>query len=96
MLEIKPNCENCGTDLPPNSTNAMICSFECTFCQRCAETILHNICPNCGGGFERRPIRPEDGLKKHPASTEATEPGIDQEQHLVFLRRFRGIAPERR
>ncbi|MDX1556915.1 MAG: DUF1272 domain-containing protein [Xanthomonadales bacterium] len=96
MLILKPNCESCGTDLPPNSTDAMICSYECTFCRRCAEVLLHNICPNCGGGFQARPIRPEDGLQEHPASTEPIEPGVDQEKHLAFLRRFRGVPPERR
>lgn len=96
MLEIKPNCESCGRDLPPNSTEAMICSFECTYCSRCAETLLHNTCPNCGGGFERRPIRTEAGLKDQPASTDKTEPGIDGESHLKFLRMYRGVPPERR
>ena len=96
MLKLKPNCESCGNDLPPNSTGAMICSFECTFCNRCAETLLHNTCPNCGGGFEKRPIRPEPRLKEHPASEEPVEIGIDQEKHLNFLRQYRGVPPERR
>lgn len=96
MLEIKPNCESCGKDLAPNSTEAMICSLECTFCTLCAETLLHNTCPNCGGGFEKRPIRPEAALEDNPASTERTEPGIAQESHLKFLRMYRGLPPERR
>ena len=96
MLQLKPNCESCGADLPPNATNAMICSYECTYCTHCAQTLLHNICPNCGGGFQPRPIRPEDGLKEHPASSEPVSVGVDQDRHLEFLRRFRGIPPERR
>ena len=96
MLTLKPNCESCGIDLPPNSLDAMICSFECTFCRRCAENLLHNICPNCGGGFEKRPIRPEASLTAFPASEEPIKAGVDQDQHLEFLRRYRGVAPERR
>ena len=62
MLKIKTACENCGKTLPYNSTEAMICSFECTFCFSCVNEILHNACPNCGGGFEKRPIRPKGKL----------------------------------
>jgi hypothetical protein len=96
MLTIKPNCESCGIELAPNSLDAMICSFECTFCKRCAETRLHNTCPNCGGGFERRPIRPAASLQAYPASEEKVSVGVDQDQHLEFLRRYRGLPPERR
>lgn len=96
MLKIKPNCESCGTDLPANSTVAMICTYECTFCTRCVENLLHNTCPNCGGGFEKRPIRPESGLKSHPASEEKPNIGVNSEQHLEFLKTYRGVPPERR
>lgn len=96
MLKIKPNCESCGIDLAPNSTEAMICSFECTFCIRCVNNLLHNTCPNCGGGFERRPIRTEDSLKAYPASSEKPDIGVDNDQHLEFLRTYRGLPPERR
>ena len=58
MLEIRPNCETCNKDLPPNSTDAYICSFECTYCENCALNTLKNVCPNCGGNFQKRPIRP--------------------------------------
>ena len=68
MLELRPCCENCGKDLPYNSTEVMICSFECTFCRDCVENVLHNICPNCGGGFEKRPIRQESIIAKYSAS----------------------------
>ena len=58
MLELRPTCENCNRPLPPDATDAMICTIECTFCRDCVDTVLSNVCPNCGGGFERRPIRP--------------------------------------
>ena len=58
MLELRPNCEYCDRDLPPDSADARICSYECTFCADCVETHLKNVCPNCGGGFVARPIRP--------------------------------------
>jgi len=69
MLELRPNCECCDTDLPPESADAMICTFECTFCKACVEGVLKGVCPNCGGNFSERPIRPAAHLKKHPAST---------------------------
>lgn len=70
MLKLKPNCECCDKDLPPDSREAMICSFECTFCTSCATTVLGGICPNCGGNLVSRPIRPPAMLQKYPASTE--------------------------
>jgi hypothetical protein len=69
MLILKPGCERCDVDLPPDSTAARICSFECTFCADCADRRLANRCPNCGGELVRRPIRPRDKLAAHPAST---------------------------
>lgn len=69
MLQLRPNCEACDRDLPPES-DARICSFECTFCATCAEGELEGHCPNCGGNLERRPVRPEASLAKYPASTE--------------------------
>ena len=69
MLELRPNCECCDKDLPPDATDAMICTFECTFCADCAEDVLGGVCPNCGGNFSPRPIRPAAMLAKHPAST---------------------------
>ena len=70
MLALRPNCECCDRDLPPDSAAARICSYECTFCADCAEGILGGICPNCGGDMVRRPIRPVGMLARHPASTE--------------------------
>ena len=60
MLEIRPNCECCDKDLASDSTEAYICSYECTFCKDCVNNHLHNVCPNCGGGFSPRPIRPQN------------------------------------
>ena len=70
MLQLRPNCECCDRDLPPDSAEAVICSFECTFCRSCADTVLKGRCPNCGGELVRRPVRPQDKLVKYPASTE--------------------------
>ena len=70
MLKLRPNCECCNKDLPPESQEARICSFECTFCRTCTETILKSKCPNCAGELVSRPRRPPDKLQKFPASTE--------------------------
>ena len=70
MLQLRPSCECCDRDLPAASPEAMICSFECTFCRTCAEGRLGGICPNCGGELVRRPIRPADRLARYPASAE--------------------------
>lgn len=69
MLELRPNCECCDADLPPESTEARICTFECTFCAACTEAVLDGICPNCGGELVFRPRRPAAALSKYPAST---------------------------
>jgi hypothetical protein len=69
MLELRCHCECCGKDLPPDAADALICSFECTFCAHCVEQRLHGVCPNCGGAFVPRPIRPPGLLGKYPAST---------------------------
>jgi uncharacterized protein len=70
MLQLRPSCECCNADLPPDSVDARICSFECTFCASCADTILHGKCPNCGGELVLRPRRPASVLGKYSASTE--------------------------
>jgi hypothetical protein len=69
MLALKPNCECCDRDLPPAATDARICTFECTFCATCADTLFAGTCPNCGGNLVERPVRPERHLQKNPAST---------------------------
>ena len=70
MLQLRPSCECCNKDLPPESTEARICPFECTFCADCAEAKLKGICPNCGGELVVRPRRPPEKLAKYPASTQ--------------------------
>ncbi|PYK10729.1 MAG: DUF1272 domain-containing protein [Verrucomicrobia bacterium] len=72
MLELRPNCECCDKDLAPAATDAMICTFECTFCRDCVNEKLNGKCPNCGGNFAPRPIRPASKLAKFPPSTKRT------------------------
>lgn len=70
MLQLRPGCECCDVALPPESADARICSFECTFCGSCAEGVLGALCPNCGGELVRRPRRPAEKLARNPASRE--------------------------
>ena len=101
-LELRPNCEYCDTDLPPDATNARICSFECTFCAACVEQHLSNVCPNCGGGFVPRPIRPAQAWR--PGVSLATRPASATRVHLSYAladiaansERIRQIPPEQR
>ncbi len=72
MLELRPGCECCDRDLPPESNEALICSFECTYCATCAATKLGGICPNCGGELVPRPRRPADKLVRYPATSART------------------------
>jgi hypothetical protein len=81
-LQLRPNCEYCDKDLPPNATEARICSYECTFCADCAENKLQNVCPNCGGGFAPRPIRPVNQWR--PGVCTQTQPPSDKRVHLKF------------
>jgi hypothetical protein len=69
MLELRPSCECCDNDLPPSATDAMICTFECTFCRDCVKIKLEGVCPNCGGNFVPRPICPAAKLAKNPPSS---------------------------
>ena len=78
MLELRPSCEHCKKLLPPESQDAMICTYECTYCKSCVETVLKSVCPNCGGNFCQRPIRPIDCLIKDPASTRVVYKPIGQ------------------
>jgi hypothetical protein len=102
MLELRPTCENCNKALPPNSVEARICSYECTFCAACVETVLDNVCPNCGGGFTPRPIRPaknwkgDNFLGKDPASVTIKHRPVDKAAHARFAGAIKGIAPHRR
>jgi hypothetical protein len=69
MLELRPNCECCDRELPPDSPDAMICTYECTWCRDCVDNVLHGVCPNCGGNLQPRPLRPAAKLVQDPAST---------------------------
>lgn len=96
MLEIRSHCENCSKSLPVDSTDAMICSFECTFCWDCVTTLLENVCPNCGGGFEKRPVRPSPLRIKYP---EQIEPKVNPIDWVVFeplKNKNKTISPENR
>ncbi|HEY0200384.1 MAG TPA: DUF1272 domain-containing protein [Burkholderiaceae bacterium] len=100
MLDLRPTCEHCNTALPPSSTQARICSFECTYCATCAEQVLGNVCPNCGGGFAPRPIRPAHNwrggncLESHPASTTVKHRPADLAAHAALVAALAGWAPE--
>ena len=102
MLELRPNCECCDRDLPPDSAEARICSYECTFCADCTENRLQNVCPNCGGGFVPRPIRPTKEWR--PGLSVAKRPPSDKRVHLSYSlddiaelsARIRDIPPEDR
>ncbi|MGQ0445024.1 MAG: DUF1272 domain-containing protein [Beijerinckiaceae bacterium] len=102
MLELRPACEHCNKALPPQSTEARICSYECTFCSKCVEEILGNVCPNCGGGFTPRPIRPSVNWKagnclgKDPASAKVKHRPVDAAAHAEFSAPIRRIPPEER
>jgi len=102
MLELRPSCEHCNKALPPDSAEARICSYECTFCATCAIDILDNVCPNCGGGFVPRPVRPRSNWKgdnylgKDPASTTTRYRPVDLRAHARFAAEIRKIPPEKR
>ncbi len=101
MLQLRPNCEYCDKDLPPQATEARICSYECTFCASCVETV-HNVCPNCGGGFVPRPIRPSTewrpglSLAKRPASTKRIGLSYDKTEIADFVKTVCDVRPEAR
>jgi hypothetical protein len=102
MLQLRPNCECCDKDLPPNAADARICTYECTFCAQCVENVLHNVCPNCGGGFTPRPVRPiverRPGLclAKQPGSTKRVRMKFSREEAGEFARGVQDINPLRR
>lgn len=96
MLELRPVCENCGKRLPNESTEAMACTYECTFCEDCVKNVLHNVCPNCGGGFEKRPSRPKEKLLKDPAKKEEHFKPVDVKKFDSLLKRYQHIKPNER
>jgi hypothetical protein len=101
-LQLRPNCEYCDKDLPPDAADARICSYECTFCADCADTQLHNVCPNCGGGFVSRPIRPVTewrpgvSLVRQPASTQRVHLKHGLDDIAAHSARISGIDPSKR
>ena len=102
MLEMRPNCECCDRDLPSDSTKAMICTYECTFCKKCVDNFLQNVCPNCGGGFVPRPIRPKVarrdgvGIEHQSASTHRVHTKYTVEELHEFSEKIKNIKPEDR
>jgi len=82
MLDLRPTCEHCNKALPNHSTEAVICTFECTYCKTCAEAVFKKVCPNCGGNFSPRPIRPKHMLEKYPVSTKEVYNPKDVKAHL--------------
>ena len=102
MLELRPTCENCNKPLPPEAPDAMICSFECTFCADCVANVLENVCPNCGGGFVPRPIRPVTNLRgdndttHYPPSKTVRHRPVDRTSHANFAQPIRAIPPGKR
>jgi hypothetical protein len=102
MLELRPNCEYCDKDLPPAATDARICSYECTFCAACVDAMLSNVCPNCGGGFAPRPIRP--ATERRQGVSRAAQAPSSKRVHLkygreavsAFAAAVRDIPPEQR
>ena len=95
MLELRPTCEHCNKALPAASTDARVCSYECTFCKDCVDGLLGNVCPNCGGGFVPRPVRPARNLRNHnylgkyPAGTVVRHRPVDLAAHAAFVEALR-------
>jgi len=102
MLELRPSCEHCNKALPPAAREARICSYECTFCADCVDHVLGNVCPNCGGDFTPRPIRPaqdwKDGnfLGKDPPGTRVKHRPVDPAAHAAFASALRSLPPQDR
>ncbi|USQ97179.1 DUF1272 domain-containing protein [Caulobacter sp. RL271] len=105
MLELRPNCELCDVDLPPDALNVRICSYECTYCAACADDVLHNVCPTCGGGLAPRPIRPRQawrhphislGLGFHPASQTRKHTRWSRDEIAAMTARLKDVPPQDR
>ena len=102
MLDLRPNCEYCDRDLPPDSPDARICTYECTFCADCVDNILRNVCPNCGGGFVPRPIRPRrahrlgTGLENDPPSTKRVHLHYSPDDIAALVERLKDTPPGER
>lgn len=96
MLELRPNCEHCNKDLPNQSTDAMICSFECTYCRECAIELFKNVCPSCGGNFVERPVRPSKMIEKYTASTKKVFAPKNLEKARQLSNELKNIPPNLR
>jgi hypothetical protein len=102
MLELRPTCENCNNALPPDSLEARICTHECAFCATCVDTVLENVCPNCGGGFGPRPIWPSNNWKgdnflgQDLASTKVEQRPVDPASHARFAAAIKTVPPHKR
>jgi hypothetical protein len=102
VLELRPNCELCDRDLPPGAPEARICTYECTFCADCVENVLHDVCPNCGGNFQPRPIRPHrawrdgTGLEHDPAGTRRRHTRYSRDELEAFAASLREVPPAER
>lgn len=102
MLDLRPNCEACDKDLPPEAEEARICTYECTFCAECVERLLRNVCPNCGGGFEKRPVRPRTArrpgvsLQHQPASEKRVLTKYTREEIEAFAAVAVDVEPSER
>jgi uncharacterized protein len=101
MLEMRPSCENCDKQLPNESADAMICTHECTFCEACVKNVLKNVCPNCGGGFEKRPTRPVNCLTpncvtNYPVSTVRKYRPVNWEKYKLIQETFIKTDPRER
>ena len=102
MLELRPSCEHCNRALPPESADARICSFECTFCADCVEGVLQQVCPNCGGNFTPRPIRPQRNWKgdnhlgRYPASSTVKHRPVDAATQADFAAKVGAVPPQQR
>ena len=102
MLELRPSCECCDRDLPPDSPEARICTYECTFCADCVERRLRDVCPNCGGNFVPRPIRPRGewrpgtGLAHDPPDPRRRHAGRSAEEIAELTARLEATPPAER
>ena len=105
MLELRPNCELCNRDLPPDAPDARICSYECTYCADCADRVLRNVCPTCGGGLTARPIRPRRayrapdislGLDFHPAGQSRKHSRWSRDEVAAMTARLQDVPPQDR
>ena len=96
MLQIRLNCEHCNKALPNTSSEAMICSFECTYCKTCAVEIFKNVCPSCSGNFVERPIRPLKMIEKYPASTKEIYKPKNLEDAKINSNKYKNINPTER